>query len=453
MRPLLIVSETRHVGKISEVLQKYGHPAAVDRFVRRLEIDLQTESDIHDFQFEIMKVLREKKPDGATNGYLICATHDAERYLMLRSFLKTQRVEFAFYSAHELCKSLSTEGQEKIQLAKLLGTCGLSVLTAASSILRPWTHASIDANTLGNWKGQFGRLGKYAWLADAILARTTLMTAPQLTDCLVDSPLKSADIAAFNRDGRGVSKSGDVIANQIGKRLQGLKILDSPADAIETMPKGRIVVVEDGLWSGTEVIGVFDSLLGRRKGREKTKPLANPDLLRSASLDLVYGVSTDYGMAMVKRYLQDEGLANISVQSRDTIALASKGLLSNIADPAFDIQALRSSGPVADAIKPHLFESLKACLTPEQCAEADRFLRDIGRQLWRNYLNEMKERKNWDMWSDEKLDNCALGMHGLGLTYAFGHSVPKATLPLLWGSGTVTWGGRTVDWTPLFQNA
>lgn len=453
MRPLLIVSETRHALKISEIIQKYGHPAVVERFVHRLEVDLQVENDISAFHFAIMKVLQEKKPVGASNGYLVCATHEVERQLRLRSFLRTQQVEFALYNAKELSKPLSTGGQDRPQLAKLLGNCELSVLTAASSILRSWTHAHLDVNALANWKSQFGQLGKFAWVADAILARTTLMTAPELTDCLVSSPLTEADIAAFNRDGRGVSKSGDIIANLLAKRLPQLKVLGSPAEAIELHPHGRIVVVEDGLWSGTEAIGVFDSLLGRRYGREKTKPLKDPRLLSNVSLTLMYGMSTDYGTAMVNRYLHDEGFSNISVQSNSTLALASEELLSSIANPAFDIQALRDNGPAVGMIKPHLFESLKTSFTSEQCNEADQFLRAIGRQLWRNYLLEMSRLKGWTMWSDERLDNSALGMHGLGLTHAFGHSVPKATLPLLWGGGPVTWNGRSVNWTPLLLNA
>ena len=453
MRPLLIVSETRHTPKISEIVQKYGHPAVIEHFVHKLEVDLQVENNIHAFQFAIMKVLQEKKPSGASDGYIVCATHEAERHLKLRGFLKTQQVEFFPYSAKELNKSLSTGGQDKPQLARLLGTCGLSVQSAASSILRSWTHANIDVNAVATWKSQFGQLGKFAWVADAILARTTLMAAPELTDNLVSAPLTGADIAAFNRDGRGVSKSGDIIANLLAKRLPELRVLSSPAEAIELCPQGRIVVVEDGLWSGTEAIGVFDSLLGRREGREKTKPLKDPDLLRKVSLTLMYGMSTDYGTAMVNRYLLDEGLTNISVQSNCMLALASQELLSSIADPAFDIQALRNSGPATGTIKPHFFESLKAVFPSEECNQAEQFLRAIGQQLWRNYLLEMGRIKGWTMWSDERLENSALGMHGLGLTHAFGHSVPKATLPLLWGSGPVTWKGRSVNWTPLFLNA
>lgn len=45
----------------------------------------------------------------------------------------------------------------------------------------------------------------------------------------------------------------------------------------------------------------------------------------------------------------------------------------------------------------------------------------------------------WDFtMSEERREKCSLGMHGLELTHAFGHSVRKATLPLLCGQGQVT---------------
>lgn len=453
MRPLLILSEARQTAQISEVIHRYSHPQAIGRFIRHIQVDRNVEINPQYFHFEIMKVLQDQMPAGAQQGYLVCATHDIEKDLKLRGFLKTQQTEYQHYKAKELAKVFPAGGQAKPILAKIITNCGLSIDAAALSIISNWTHSLIDLNALTAWKSQFGRLGKLSWLADAILARVSLMTSPELGETLMNSPVMEADIAAYNKDRRGAVKSGEILANLLGKRRPELELLDSPADAIAKFPNGNVVVVEDGLWSGTELIGVFDSLLGRRAGREKTKPLDNPDLLRGVSLTLVFGMSTDYGEAMVKRYLQDEGLNNISIFSASPLALASPALLENIADQAFPIENLRANGPVAGEINPFLMNSLATALTPEQCDYARRFCSSVGRQLWVNYVAHMGELKQWKMWADEKLDNCALGMHGLGLTHAFGHSVPKASLPLLWGSGPVQWDGETVDWKPLFKNA
>ncbi|MBN2976389.1 phosphoribosyltransferase-like protein [Pseudomonas lactucae] len=451
MRPLLILSETRHTQSVSEIIQKFAHPVAAERFIQRIDIDVDVENDPCEFHFSIMKVLREKKPSGSQQGYLVCATHDVERLLKLRSFLKTQQVDFEFYNASELSRPLKSGSQIKPQLAARLASCGLSVQTAASSILGPWVHSPIDFETISTWRNQFGRLGHFHWIADAILANATLITAPELGERFITSPLKDAKIAAFNQDERGV-KSGEVIANLLTKRLGSLEILRSPADAIERYPTESVVMVEDGLWSGTEAVGVFESLLGRRSERPKTKALTNPGLLKQADLTLVYGVGTDYGQAMVRRYLVDEGLANITIYCGSVVPVATQRLLEQIADPGFNIGALRASGPAYGDLTPH-FETCLSSLTPMQQSEALEFCRRIGRQLLESYLNLQIQNKKWNMWSEERLDRSSLGMHGLGLTHAFGHSIPKASLPLLWGHGQVEWKGKVIDWLPLLPNS
>ncbi|SEQ54973.1 hypothetical protein SAMN03159444_01916 [Pseudomonas sp. NFACC02] len=140
----------------------------------------------------------------------------------------------------------------------------------------------------------------------------------------------------------------------------------------------------------------------------------------TAELTLVYGIGTDYGQAMVRRYLADEGLGNIQIYCGKVPPVATQGLLGQIDDSGFDIGALRESGPAAGDITPYL-ETCLASLTPMQRNEAIAFCRSIGKQLLRNYLNTQVQTKGWDMWADERLEKCALGMHGLGLTHAFGH--------------------------------
>ena len=84
-----------------------------------------------------------------------------------------------------------------------------------------------------------------------------------------------------------------------------------------------------------------------------------------------------------------------------------------------------------------------------------KFCADVGRQLLVNYVRHMVDHKGWDWvhWNATKLDKGATGYHGLALTHAFAHSVPKATLPLLWFGGRVKYGGREIVWHPLFANA
>lgn len=142
-------------------------------------------------------------------------------------------------------------------------------------------------------------------MADAILGNTVLIAPHELGRRFAESPLSGADAVVYNKDGRGTIKSGEVIANLLTKRLPTLQILDSLTEAIEKHPGGKIAMVEDGLWTGTEAVGVFESLLGNREAKEKTAALRDPALLKDVTLTLIYGVTTDYGVSMVRRYLSE----------------------------------------------------------------------------------------------------------------------------------------------------
>lgn len=449
MRPLLILAETRHTQRIQEILQKYGHPAVVNKFVRIIHADLGLEIDKGQFHYDVLAALQEKRPDGASQGYTVCSTVELARVLGLKKLLQLQDIPLQFFSGSVLAKPLRADSTAKPELANMLGLCELSIHTAASELLSAWSHSRVDVNSLAVWKGQFGRLGKFSWVADAILANTALIAPQDLVDRFLESPIPQSNAVVYNKDGRGTIKSGEVIANLLTKRLPDMDILDSLTDAIEKYPSGNIVMVEDGLWTGTEAVGVFESLLGRREGREKTKALTDPALLEDVTLTLVYGVATDYGVSMVNRYLRDNNLPNVSIYGAETLSLTSERLLQSINDSTYDVSELRGHGPASDDITPHFFNHFDAHADK---AVAIDFCRVVGQQLFDNYLAE-RQSKGWGAWEDEKRLKCCFGMNGLGLTHAFGHSVPKATLPLLWCKGTVEWAGHTVEWVPLFENA
>lgn len=450
MRPLLILAETRHLPRIQEIIKKYGHPAVVESFVRIIDVDLSLELDKGQLHYDVLAALREKGPDGASQGYTVCATTELARALGLKSLLQLQDIKLQIYSGKALAKPLRANETVKPELANLLGACELSIHTAASKLLYGWSHSLIDVNALSAWKGQFGRLGKFSWVADTILANTVLIAPHELGRRFVESPLPQANVVVYNKDSRGTVKSGEVIANLLTKQLPGLEILDSLTDAIEKYPGGNIVMVEDGLWTGTEAVGVFESLLGNRPAREKTKALTEPALLEGVTLTLIYGITTDYGTSMVNRYLNDKGLSNIRIYGAETLSLSSEKLLQSIQEPSFDVGDLRNHGPDPEDITPHFSNHFDS--HADKAAAVD-FCKSIGQQLFDNYLADMRQAHGWGVWADEKRLKCCFGMNGLGLTHAFGHSIPKASLPLLWCKGTVEWAGHTVEWVPLFGNA
>ena len=90
---------------------------------------------------------------------------------------------------------------------------------------------------------------------------------------------------------------------------------------------------------------------------------------------------------------------------------------------------LRRLDPPANLITPAVFSA--AALTANQEADMKAFYTDVGRQLFVNYIEIMKERRpDYKDWPPEKLERCSLGMWGFGMAFAFAHSVPKASLPL-----------------------
>ncbi|MCK9747926.1 phosphoribosyltransferase-like protein [Pseudomonas syringae] len=291
---------------------------------------------------------------------------------------------------------------------------------------------------------------------DAILANTVLIAPHELGRRFVESPLPYANAVVYNKDSRGTVKSGEVIANLLTKRLPGMEILHSLTKAIEKYPGGNIVMVEDGLWTSTEAVGVIESLLGNRDETAKAEALKDMKLLGKVSLTLIYGVTTDCGVSMVSRYLRDKGFSNITIHSSESVGLTSEQLLHDIADTGFCVEALRKHGPDASAITPYFYNHFASHAEKDVAIE---FCRTVGQQLFDHYLAkreaEVEEEKpgTWKPWDESKRKKCCFGMNGLGLTHAFSHSVPKATLPLLWCRGTVEWTGYTLEWVPLFENA
>jgi hypothetical protein len=288
---------------------------------------------------------------------------------------------------------------------------------------------------------------------EAILGSTTLIEQNRLGDML-DSSWVRTFAPCVNRDPRGPVKSGEIVANVLGKRSTGTKIYGAPAHAIED-GVARIALFEDGLWSGTEAIGVFESLLGLRDDAKlKTPKLADPARLASTEVVLVYALATDYGEALVRRFLDEKGLRNVSISSHEKVQVCSKGLLERLASGPFDLDHIRHNGPEPDELAPFV-HSVLAAHSPDatQLDQARDFVQAVGLQLLDHYLDGMRKSHGWDAWPMAKKIKASVGMHGLGLTHAFGHSVPKASIPLLWSGGEVTVGKRSVRWKPLFANA
>jgi len=453
MRPLIVVCELRHADEIRQAIHSFGHPLAVRTFVSIHPLDLGTQFDPSQFKLELASALsRANQVPGASDKPVICATREVAKPLGLVRFCEAVGVEYEMATATELrARSNSTNRPPKI--VRLLNHCGLSLRSAATTLLSGWRHGTIDRAWIDRWLNQFGTLGRYIWIGEAILRNLRMIDTVELGDMLHSLGLPTSVEYCVNRDPRAHGKSGEVLANLLTKRHQGKTIHESPARAIDGLGSREIVLFEDGLWSGTEALGVLDSLRGLRDpGKVKTTPLQAP--FADLKITLAYGVATDYGINIVERYLSEHQLTMVRLVAAETIHVASEDILSSIENGTLPLHALRETGPDAGYLNPAIEDVLTAVDVPvPDQDEALEFCTSIGQQLFDSYLKHMQDSKGWTPWPDDKRKICALGMHGLGLLHVFGHSVPKAALPLLWASGPVSWKGRTIDWHPLFQNA
>lgn len=455
MRQLVIVCDFPHVEKIRLAVAAFGHPQAIGSLVDIYPVDIGVAGDHRRVKHEILNLLQDKGISyGLTDQPLLCATREAGSGLGLAQLARQMGYDYKPVNTRAMCE-INSPSHGKPVVARLLNECGLSLRAFSASLLGHWAHNRINRPWIDNWVFQFSQLANLHWLGEEILRNIQMVDLARLGGMLVG--LRPGDDAAMcvNRDPRGTGKSAEIIANLLKKQTLD-DIYDSPSSAIDTKGHRKIVLFEDGLWSGTEAIGILQSLLGlREEGRCKTPKLRDPAILKSIDMTLAYGVATDYGESLVQRFLVAEGLTEVKIVATEKIKIANESLIDSIEKGELETGVLWEEGPPPELIIPYVSERIaqNRQLTADQHQVADLFCREIGQQLFGNYLKSMQKLHGWSPWSPEKLKKCGLGMHGLGLLHAFEHSVPKATSPLLWGSGEVHWNGKKLDWQPLFMHA
>jgi hypothetical protein len=457
MRPLLILCEPKHAMAIRRGVERFTHPQLIKKFVSLIELDPSDCVDREDVHYKILERIRQQAwPTGTDGRPHVAATDAIYGEIGLKAFLHGRDVDNTKLYARDIGRLESNSGKTP-QLKSVLASCGLTLHNASATLLSKWSHSVVDLSAITRWQNQLATLGKeYSWIAEFILRELVMTDPTDLTDSLRDLPIGDGVAACYNKDARGTPKSGEVVAGLLHKRDQQTKIHDAPATAIEAGTYNKIVVFEDGLWTGTEAIGILESLRGQRPhDRRKTRALANPSLINSCDLTLAYAVATDYGLALMRRYAKDHGLDRVTFWGAKEVPVAAPGVLYRLADPDYDPRELFVTGPAADSLLPYLIELARQRFGTEKAQLLQTFCATVGRQLFDNYLMDQVRDQNWtmDKWPEAKRALGALGMHSMALTHAFAHSVPKASLPLLWGKGPVTLGARKVDWIPLFQNA
>lgn len=449
MRRLVIVCQPRDAADIRERIREYAHPGVVDTFVGVKEIDV----DVDDAGDSALDLLNEghstRVPQGATNAQpFVAATKQVGEFLKMGK--STRGIHYGEFPATKLRRRSGK--RDECLIENLLATCGLTVVPAAASMLRTYSHTApaIDVSAINFWLGQF-RMLKVEKFGMAILRQIRLMEQSVLGTLLAGADIPDGAVICVNRDRTTSGKSEAVVSNLVLKRAAGGKVFDSPKDAVDA-GHTKVAIFEDGLWTATELIGVLESMLGKRPGREKT-PALNLGRFNELDFTLVFGVATDYGLACLDLFLRENSISNIKAIAGQTMSVTGgSDIEAAFTASGATTDGLRRYGPPNGMIQPAVFSA--TALTAAQEADMKTFCADVGRQLFVNYNHIMKGRRtDYKDWPSDKLDRCSLGMWGFGLTFAFAHSVPKASLPLLWAEGKVTWGNVTVSkWAPLFPN-
>ncbi len=354
------------------------------------------------------------------------------------------------------CISELVEGHAlRDQLRKL----GLDWLSCVLGRLSRYGLDVVGEGEVSTWLAQFERLGNHREVGEHLLQLLDVMSLADLGDSLcADSELYGADLVlGFNNDTLG--KSGATVSNVVRKKCASATLLPI-TEAIQAGDHPKVLrLVEDGLFSGTEIQAIFDSLRGTRPpGRtQKVPSLPDPNLLSRVPIRLHFGVVCDFGEAAFRQYTASHSLPNIQV----VVSAAAKTIrvLCRTASPNPQNDPRESSLAATRTFReqlwsrvvPYAFQDGKGWKSPDFRSRARTFCEEVGEQLWRRYI--VKKKFDAAAWPEERIKRCALGMDGLGLAFAFPHSVPKASLPLFWAAGVVSLDGVSLDWAPLFPNA
>src|ERR1700722_10923464 len=311
-------------------------------------------------------------------------------------------------------------------LGSHLRQLGLDWRSQAMDRLKQYAHGTIGEAEIDLWLSQFDLLGDHRTVGEQLLQLLDVLSLSELGSSLsLDSDFNGDDLMiGFNQDSFG--KSWSTVTNLIRKKCPSATILPI-TKAIEAGGYPKVLrLVEDGLFSGTEVRAIFDSLRGVRPTSrvEKVPGLLHPNVLSKMPAQLYFGAVTDFGVETLRHYMEVNVLPNIQV----VVSAAARKIRVLVGAPNILDQNNRSQHVERDQnetfksylrsrVVPYAFQGGRGWRNDEARKRGRVFCEDVGEQLWRNYISA---RKNYDAssWPPERIRRCALGMEGLGLTFA-----------------------------------
>ena len=202
-------------------------------------------------------------------------------------------------------------------------------------------------------------------------------------------------------------------------------------------PARKILLMEDCLVTGTEIIRLFQSLPA--------------EALRLHRIDMKFAVGTESGKRKLETYLRSNGFSNVQ------ILVPNEGLIQNLTGAGKVLPDGSLFGSDGELVNPseHVYSGIqmraRGFFNKTQRTNIVSMCKSISAPLMRLHLQRM----NWEAEKIEAiLPRWELGFSGLGLLLAFAHGIPKPALPLLWIEGNISvehLGYRKRgDWIPLF---
>ncbi len=336
-------------------------------------------------------------------------------------------------------------------LPQILASGGLDWLSHLARLLAHY-HFEIDREAIGVWRQQFAVFGDARWVADALLKLLDFWPSSRVCKALFHPPgcartttdneiyrwLDSYDHIAFND-----AESGDSSAmicrlakTRIGELLSAKRV-DFARHVQDCTRPCRILLLEDCVLTGTEIVRLFDSL-----------PI---EQLRLHKIDMKFATGTLSGRKRLGAYCNARGFSDVHILE------SPGGLMPNLTEAGLacaETGLFDQEGELLDPSQ-HIIHGIQlraqGHFNNSQRKNIVSFCEAVGGPLMRLLLHQME-------WPAEKIDavlkRWALGFSGLGLLLAFAHGVPKPTLPLLWIEGEISveffgyrWKGL---WKPLF---
>ncbi|AJY62581.1 phosphoribosyltransferase-like protein [Burkholderia glumae] len=340
----------------------------------------------------------------------------------------------------------------KNELRPILRRIGADWFHRMELLLEDWDFPEADEVKHEGWAGkrldiwlrQFDRVAKRnaRWVGEGLVRSFELIARERLVRLFQGD--HSDSIICVMRYENG--KSADALSGLIKKAvLKNAGTVENFNEVVrrEAPVGGKIVVYEDGLFSGTEWVGIFKSFLGcADAGSEKFPSLKNPDSLKRMQIELRFAIATNVGVAVLRSELDALGLTNVVLKClEEEIDVLSEEGRRRLAE-----KTLLTGGGLRRAdIQPRVFQTE---VWGVRANEAMAVCEVIGRALWSSYWTRKEK-----VITEDKLNQVALGASNMGFAMTFAHSLPKVSLPVFWCAGEVTVTGHQIQWMPLFPNA